>query len=320
MKERHMRVLHIQNLAGVATVLSRAQRKYGNKSDVIVLDHHPFGFEEDFVYPSSRLRGVRYLNDLLTKWGPDYDVFHFHDGPVRTFRFFLDYGILKHLFHKKTVYLYHGGSLRKAHRREPYERFNRKLTKIYVSMPDLIQYTKARAEWIPNPVDLSVWQPVEKEPSETVRILHYPTTTREYYQGKTSVEVALDRLKSEGYAIEKLLVTDVPHRDMPRLIASSDIVVDKVARAIGWYGILAVEALAMRKPVLAYIDPRLEDYMPFDPFIRTTPETVYNDLKALIEDEQLRRKYGDKGRAYAEMVHDSQKVALRWIEIYEETD
>jgi len=315
-----MRVLHIQNLAGVATVLSRAQRRFGHKSDVIALDRHPFGFEEDYVYHPSMFRGIHYLTDLLSTWGPDYDVFHFHDGPVRTFRLFLDYGILKHLFHKKTVYLYHGGSLRKAHRREAYERFNRRLTKIYVSMPDLIQRTKARAEWIPNPVDLSVWQPVEKESSETVRILHYPTTTREYYQGKTPVEVALDRLEREGYAIEKLLVTDVPHRDMPHLVASSDIVVDKVARAIGWYGILAVEALAMRKPVLAYIDPRLEDHMPFDPFVRTNPETVYDDLRALIEDEQLRRKYGDKGRAYAETVHDSEKVASRWIGIYEEID
>jgi len=315
-----MRVLHVQNLAGVASVLSRAQRRLGHKSDVMVFDRHPFGYEEDYVYSQSKFRGISYLTHLLSKWGPNYDVFHFHDGPVRTFRLFLDYGILKHLFHKKTVYLYHGGSLRKMHRRKPYEEFNRKLTKVFVSMPDLIGYTKARAEWIPNPVDLSMWQPVEKEPSEAVRILHYPTTTREYYQGKTPVEVALDQLESEGYNIEKLLVTDVPHRDMPRLIASSDIVVDKVARAIGWYGILAVEALAMKKPVLAYIDPSLECFMPFDPFVRTTPETVYNDMKLLIEDEEVRKKYGDKGRAYVETVHDSEKVASRWIRIYEEID
>jgi len=315
-----MRVLHIQNLAGVATVLSRAQRKLGHRADVMVFSPHPFGYEEDYVYRPLGFRRVYYLTHLFSKWVPGYDVFHFHDGPVRTFRLFLDYGILKHLFRKRLVYLYHGESLRKAYRREPYEKFNQKLSRIYVSTPDLIKHTKAKAEWMPNPVDLSAWQPVEKERSDTVRILHYPTTTRQYIQGTTYVEAALDRLESEGYKIEKLLVTEVPHKYMPRVIASSDIVVDKVARVMGWYGVLAVEALAMKKPVLAYIDPSLEHFMPFDPFVRTTPETVYDDLRVLIEDEKLRKQYGDKGRAYAETVHDSEKVASRWIGIYEEID
>ena len=313
-----MRILHVQNLAGVATFLSRAQRKLGHKSDVMVFNSHPFGYEEDYVYPVFPPKRMHYLVHLLFKWAPNYDVFHFHDGPVRTFRLYLDYPVMKYVFHKKLVYLYHGESLRKRHRREPFEKFNRRLKKIYVSMPDLLQFTRERGEWIPNPIDLAMWRPIQREPSETVRILHYPTPTRQYIQGTTYVEAALNRLEKEGYKIEKLLVTNVSHKDMPRLIGSSDIVVDKVVKIIGWYGVLAVEALAMKKPVLAYIDPRLEHFMPFDPFVRTTPETVYDDLKDLIEDKGLRRKYGEKGRKYAETVHDSIKIASKWLKIYAE--
>lgn len=317
-----MRILHVGNVAGVATFLSRAQRKIGHKSDVAVFWRHPFEYEEDYVYSTrpSSLKSLHYLYHVLTKWGPNYDIFHFHDGPVTTLRLCLDFPTLKHIFRKKIVYLYHGTSLRVRGYREYYENFNKKLRKIYVSTPDLLEYTRREVEWVPNPIDLNMWQPIEKESSNTVRILHYPTTTRQYLKGASPVESALNRLEKDGYKIEKLFAVDVPHNEIPALIASSDIVIDKVVRAIGWYGMLAVEALAMRKPVLAYINPRLRHFMPFDPFIETTPETLYEDLKTLVEDKTLRKSYGEKGRKYVESVHDSMKVSSKWLEIYNSDD
>lgn len=317
-----MRILHVGNVAGVATFLSRAQRKIGHKSDVVVFQRHPFKFEEDYIYATnpSFLKTLHYLNHVFTKWAHNYDVFHFHDGPVTMLRLCLDFPALKHIFRKKIVYHYHGTSLRLRGYREYYENFNKKLRKIYVSMPDLLEYIRQEAEWVPNPLDLSMWQPIEKKFSGNVRILHYPSTTRQYLKDESNVESALNRLEKEGHKIEKLFVVDVPHSEIPALIASSDIIVDKVVRAIGWYGMLAVEALAMKKPVLAYINPQLRHFMPFDPFMETTPETLYEDLKTLVEDETLRKNYGEKGRKYVELVHDSIKVSSKWLEIYRSDD
>ena len=46
------------------------------------------------------------------------------------------------------------------------------------------------------------------------------------------------------------------------------------------------------------------------------PEDLEEKLRPLVESFELRKQLGEDGRAYAEQVHDIDKVADRFIEIY----
>ena len=48
-----------------------------------------------------------------------------------------------------------------------------------------------------------------------------------------------------------------------------------------------------------------------------TPETLVDALRPLVASFEERRRRGEAGRAYVERVHDIDKVADRFIEIYE---
>ena len=79
-----MRILHAPtNIAGQPYVLSRALRRLGHVSDVLVTRRHPFGYSQDIVFDFDRLwtpwRQVRKAFALL-HLRKSYDVFHFHYG------------------------------------------------------------------------------------------------------------------------------------------------------------------------------------------------------------------------------------------------
>jgi hypothetical protein len=47
------------------------------------------------------------------------------------------------------------------------------------------------------------------------------------------------------------------------------------------------------------------------PVINTSPKNLKQNLKKLIEDENLRKKLGEKERVYAEKYHDVKRMALK---------
>jgi glycosyltransferase involved in cell wall biosynthesis len=52
------------------------------------------------------------------------------------------------------------------------------------------------------------------------------------------------------------------------------------------------------------------------PIVTAGPDDLVEKLHPLVESFELRRQLGEEGRAYAEQVHDIDKVADRFIEIY----
>ena len=51
-------VLHINNIAGTASLISQQQRKMDIKSDVLVFSKNQFDFGHDFIVESKKLRKV----------------------------------------------------------------------------------------------------------------------------------------------------------------------------------------------------------------------------------------------------------------------
>jgi hypothetical protein len=93
-------------------------------------------------------------------------------------------------------------------------------------------------------------------------------------------------------------------------LAAADLLVDQLR--LGWYGTVAVEAMALGRPVLSYIREDEPDDNPFGaelPIVRTTPATLVDDLHALSAARERLRDLGVAGRAFVEEHHDPVAIA-----------
>ena len=99
-------------------------------------------------------------------------------------------------------------------------------------------------------------------------------------------------------------------------LAEADIVIDQIV--IGWYGVLAVEAMALGKAVVAFIRDDLVDEVPQGVLVNASPKTIARRLRELIVDPDLRADLGKSARRYVETYHAAEVVAERLRTLYRE--
>ena len=107
-------------------------------------------------------------------------------------------------------------------------------------------------------------------------------------------------------------------RTRPRYRAA-DLVVDQLNA--GWYGMFAIEAMALGKPVVAFLHEealqRTEEAFGVKvPIVHATKETLPDVLRGLVSDPAELRRIGAASRAYVEQVHDLSVVADRLLDLY----
>jgi glycosyltransferase involved in cell wall biosynthesis len=99
-------------------------------------------------------------------------------------------------------------------------------------------------------------------------------------------------------------------KEMAELYLMADVVADDFG--IGWFGGVALEALAMRRPVVTYIDEAItRELYPWHPMLSArTPDVVGRHLDALLRGgPEHRREVGDRGRAWIEEFHAPKPIA-----------
>ncbi|MBN2075686.1 MAG: hypothetical protein JW762_09060 [Dehalococcoidales bacterium] len=308
-----MKILHIGDTAGIPQILSRQQKNEGIKSDVYMFrKDHPFGYEYDILYERKgyfkngyfpTLRGIVDNIILMSK----YDVLHFHvsslwhDGKDC---------LLWKLMGKRVILHYHGTKLRENGETRYHERFT---DVALVSTPDLLQHS-LRAIWIPNPIDIQENMPINRVCSEEVNIFH--STTNWEGKGTAYIVDAVNQLKKEGYKIKFILNDKYKlHRELIEDIKQADIIVDQLLT--GWYGVTAIEAMALKKAVCVFIREDLMKYLPFLPFCIVSKNDLVQKLRALIVERELREELGEKGRKFVEQVHDVKLVNEKVMRLYE---
>lgn len=200
-----------------------------------------------------------------------------------------------------------------AFKRRNIARMSALASAIYSVNPDLLNVLPDRARFTPyGHVFLDEWTP---DPSQShpgpLRILHAPS--HRGVKGTDLILAALEELKAQGHAFELLLVEGMSNARAREVYASADVLIDQLFA--GWYGGLAVELMALGKPVLAYI--REDDLHFIDPDMRAelpvlqvTPDTVLTALKSMIEmpREDL-VALGRRSRAFVERWHDPMRIA-----------
>lgn len=296
-------VLHINNIAGVAGLISKQQKKNGMNSSVLVFSKNKFDYGYDFLVDSKKLRKVLGFWNIAKK----YDVFHFHYKSI--FKKGSDVMFWKTL--GKKVFVHHHGSDIRG--RGEYPVFEKYCANIFVSTPDILEWSKDSV-WIPNPIDVehfNVDSSLKKE-SDEICIVHAPNNRT--VKGTKYVIDAVEKLREKGYKISFELVENKSHDEVIYAFKKADIVVDQLL--LGWYGMVSVEAMALGKPVCVFIDEKYDSYLSSDALVNTSKEKLVDNLIRLVEDEKLRKDFGRKGRSYVESVHDVKKITEKVNSFY----
>ena len=160
------------------------------------------------------------------------------------------------------------------------------------------------------------FMPLAATKSKTVKILHAPT--HRVFKGTQYIEKAVHNLKAEGYNIHFHIAEGISHAQLFEQYEKCDIFIDNIS--VGWYGTASLEAMAVGRPVCAYIDERYFrhiDYADEIPVINVTREKVTDVLRDLIENKDQLPAIGRKSREFVEKYHDVRNVTKKLIDIYQ---
>ena len=312
MAERPLRVtLCPVNTAGVPWTTAQALRRRGVDARLVVFERyklHPEA-DESLELPSNSLLLSRQAKQwaALARLLPRTDIFHFHFGLTLVPQS-LQFPILRALG-KKSVMHYLGSDIRG---KTPEQlAYGRKAGAQVIGSYDAIRWVPD-AEVIPPGVDLAAIRPAP--PSERARplILHAPSSRRR--KGSEHVIAAV-----EGLDADLELVEGLHHDEAFERYRAADIVVDQLNA--GWYGLFAIEAMALGKPVVTFLHDEAvrrteEAFGTRVPIVSATAETLRETLRPLVADAARRRELGAASRAYVEQVHDLERVTDRLLALY----
>ena len=157
------------------------------------------------------------------------------------------------------------------------------------------------------PFDATDWQPVPEVDDGLVTVVHAPN--HRHYKGTRYLEAAIERLQAEGLAIELVVVEGMTNDEARKVFARADIVADQFL--LGAYALFAIEAMALGKPVLCYLNDRFRPYHPEwadCPIVSADPDTLTEELRSLALDPVRRRELGRRGPEYVRRYHSLQAV------------
>ena len=349
-----MRVLHLpSSTGGNAWNLSMAERSLGITSRVLVLGQTYFGFKADicvdwtknkYTYP---IRAWKFYNNEMD----NYDIFHFNFGrTLFDYRWhtidMLDLPWLKRK-NKRIVVTYQGTDARLAQfslenydtsyyhylskeelqnekkadqrKRDRFNKVNKYADLIYTTNPDLKNVLPERTIFRPyTKIQIEDWTPVYSDYSkEELIIAHAPTNRAK--KGTDIILNTVERLKQAGIRVRLDLIENMSNDETVNRLRQADLVIDQIF--IGWYGGLAVESMALGKPVVAFIRESDMVYIPPEmdasmPIIRVTPENIEGVLADLLVRRGVLEQTARQSRAYVEQWHDSKAIAARIIDDY----
>ena len=249
---------------------------------------------------------------------PRFDVFHFHAG-LTLLPKPLNLPALR-LLQKGIVFQSWGSDLRGRDASEV--SYLRKADAVIVGSY-LTKRLAPRGPWpqydvVPPAIVLEDWQPSPTEPGDVLRVAHAPS--KRAVKGTEAVLAAVESLRAKGAPIELDLIEGVPNAEARRRYAAADLVVDQLR--IGWYGMFAIESMALAKPVVVHLDEEgaaeTEEAFGLElPVVRANEQTIENVLAGLVEARAELPEAGRRSREYVERVHAHTAVAQRVLEIYE---
>ncbi|MEA1952258.1 MAG: glycosyltransferase, partial [Planctomycetota bacterium] len=166
-------------------------------------------------------------------------------------------------------------------------------------------------------VMLDEYEPRYPKP-DTSRPLLVHSASSTARKGTDAVLAAVERLKDTfpgGFDFE--LIHGVSHHRSLEMVRRCDLFIDQFAA--GSYGLAAVEAMALGKPVVGHVMPGLRKRLPSDlPIVEATQDSLAEVLASLIAAPHRRTHLGRQGRSFARRYHDAVSIARELGRHYEE--
>lgn len=173
-------------------------------------------------------------------------------------------------------------------------------------------------------IDTAQWEPkVDYSPNDgrngPVRVLHTPN--HRTFKGTEFLIDAVERLRAEGLQVELVLLEGVPNDEVKRQMRSADILAEQFL--IG-YAFSGIEGMASGLPVMSNLESeahtrifRRFSFLNECPVVSSGPETLADNLRALVLDPELRETLGRASRAFAEKYHSYRTAQYLFGSIYE---
>jgi glycosyltransferase involved in cell wall biosynthesis len=308
--ERPLRVTHAPvNTAGIPWDNVQALRRRGVDARLVVFERYKLHPEADLEIrrPRNFIGRQAVQTAALARLLPRTDVFHFYFGltlvPKRA-----QFPLLR-ATRRKSVFHFLGSDIRgKSPEEVAYAgRADARIVGSY----DAIRWVPD-AEVIPPGVDLTSLSPVPPPRDDKPVFVHAPSS-----RARKGTELFVRACDELGVELE--IVEGLHHDEARRRYEQADVVLDQLNA--GWYGMLAIEAMALGKPVVTFLHEEAtrrteEAFRTRVPIVRAAKENLAETLRPLAESAAERRRIGAEGRAYVEQVHDLERVADRLLELY----
>ncbi len=308
--ESPLRVTHCPvNTAGIPWANVQALRARGVDAKLVVFNRYRLHPEADLDL--QRRGGL--LRQQKTQWkafaqlAPKTDIFHFYFGLTLVPKS-IQFPLLSAM-RKPSVMHFLGSDIRGR----PADELS---WARHAGATVIGSYDAARwlpdAHVIPPGIDVSTIAPAPPSDSEHPVVLHAPSSRSR--KGTEQVVAAAELL---GLNLE--LVEGVDHRAAFERYRAADLVVDQLNA--GWYGMFAIEAMALGKPVVAFLHEeaarRTEEAFGLKvPIVHATKETLADVLRELVASPEELRRIGAASRAYVERVHDLSVVGQHLLDLY----
>jgi len=305
-----LRVTHCPvNTAGIPWTNVQALRRCGVDARLVVFNRYALHPEADLDL--ARSGGL--LRQQATQWrafgrlARQTDVFHFYFGLTLVPKS-AQFPLLRALG-KRSVMHFLGSDIRG---KTPGELdWSKRAGARVVGSYDAARWVPD-AFVIPPGIDLSGIEPSPPSDRERPVVLHAPSSRTR--KGTEHVVAACEQL-----GVELEIVEGLDHREALERYRNADVVVDQLNA--GWYGVFAIEAMALGKPVVTFLHEeavrRTEEAFGVEvPIVSAARDTLADVLRPLVESPEERRRIGAASRAYVERVHDADAVASRLVDLY----
>jgi len=186
-------------------------------------------------------------------------------------------------------------------------KLNRHRIKHFVTTPDLL-HELPDATWLPAVIDVEKFKTNSsiKNSAGPLKVLFLPSNG--WLKSEWLVTPVLTELEKEG-VIKLIAKGAVSNSQMPALIESADVVID---RFDGVVGVTSIEAMAAKRLVIANVAPWIYNKAEVTPpVIHATPKTLADKLREIASDNFNHQQITDTGFEYVNKWHDGRESATR---------
>jgi len=308
-----MKILHIENTAGVASIIAKAQNEIGHEAHVLETWRRkgsnisfPHDFENYYEGPTIPFKMLRTV--MTTR---PYDIIHLHGGIARKR---IDISIIKRIWKQPLVVHYHGSETRMGYGLHGQNLIDSKI----VATPDLLDQ-HPKATYIPIPQGRLPFSFSERAPTH---IIHAPTNRQ--LKGTDLILNAIDILsrRTDGFVFE--LVENVTHEEMLKKFRQAHIYIDRViseykGQKIGTMGVAPLEAMSSGCAMVMHINPEFVNYYQGCPVINVevSPVALADTLERIIQDRGHLFSLATRGSEYVANERNPLKIARMIDSVYD---